>query len=165
MTPDQKLFAMDLEDARFRTGVLAGRWGVAEAAVLPEGMSWPHMCFWLQAAERQGAPDRYYIMIDVDGYRSVSPTGSFWDSVGKTMLGASKYPKGKPGSRFAKVFRTDWQPGLSKAFYHPYDRFTLSSHTDWTSTMAHLAWTERNTITDYLDEFQLLLTGDDYVGQ
>lgn len=27
MTPDQKLFNMDLEDAGFRTGVLAGRWG------------------------------------------------------------------------------------------------------------------------------------------
>ncbi|MDV4179769.1 hypothetical protein R1521_14770 [Rhizobium brockwellii] len=165
MTPDQKLFAMDLEDARYRTGVLNGRWGAAEANVLPDDMSWPRACFWLKAAERPDSPERYYIMIDVAGYRAASPTGSFWDPVGKIMLTASQYPKGKPGSRFAQVYRIDWTPGLSKAFYHPYDRFTLSSHTGWTGTMPHLAWTEQNTITDYLDEFQSLLTGDDYVGQ
>jgi len=165
MTPDQKLFNMDLEDAGFRTGVLAGRWGLAEGDALPVGMAWPRACFWLQAAERPGSPERYYIMIDVSGYRAVSPTGSFWGPVGKTMLPKGCFPKGRPGSRFAQVYRTDWDPGLCKAFYHPYDRFTLSTHGDWTTTLPHLVWTVRHTITDYLDEFQTLLMGDDYVGQ
>ena len=39
MTPDQKLFNMDLEDAGFRTGVLAGRWGLAQDEALPAGMA------------------------------------------------------------------------------------------------------------------------------
>lgn len=165
MKPDQKLFLMDLEGAGFRAGVLSGRWGLADADTLPADMAWPRASFWLLAAERPGAPDRYYVMLDLSGYRAVSPTGSFWDPVGKTMLPAGGFPRGKTGSRFAQVFRTNWPPGLSKAFYHPYDRFTLSSHSDWTTTMRHLAWTERNTITDYLDEFQSLLMGDDYVGR
>lgn len=165
MTPDQKLFMLDLEDAGFRTGVLASRWGIADADAVPASMAWPKACFWLRAAERPNAPDRYFIMIDVDGYRAISPTGSFWDPVGKTMLAAGSFPKGKPGSRFEKVYRTDWPPGLCKAFYHPYDRFTLGTHGNWTQELPHLVWTGRNTITDYLDEFQTLLTGDDYVGQ
>jgi len=165
MSPDQKLFAMDLEGAGYRAGVLAGRWGLAEAEAVPADLALPRVCFWLKAADRPGAPERYYIMINVEGYRAVSPTGSFWSPEKKAMLEAAKFPKGKPDSRFAKVFRTDWPPGLRSAFYHPYDRFSLSSHADWPREMPHLVWTDKNTIADYLNEFQGLLAGGDYVGQ
>ena len=165
MTPDHKLFTIDLEGAAFRTGVLAGRWGLAAPEALPDGMAWPRACFWLKAADRPGAPDRYHIMIDLSGYRAVSPTGSFWDADNKAMLAAASYPQGKPASRFARVFRTDWPPGLCKAFYHPYDRFALNSHAGWPTELPHLVWTEKNTIADYLNEFQSLLAGDDYVGR
>jgi len=164
MSPAEKLFSVDLASAAYQSGAAAGRWGVADYSLLPKETGWPKACFWLKAAVRCGAPDRYYIMIDVTGYRSESPTGSFWDPTNKTMLAAAKYPKGKPGSRFAQVFRTDWGPGVSKAFYHYFDRFTLSSHPDWRNS-PHLLWTERHTIVDYLDEFQTLLMGDDYLGQ
>jgi hypothetical protein len=78
------------------------------------------------------------------------------------MLALEKRPKGRPGSRFAKVFRTDWEGG--RAFYHPYDRAAANSHADWPSTQPHLVWNANHTIVDYLAEFHALLNSGDYLG-
>ena len=90
------------------------------------------------------------------------PTGTFWDSATDTILDAERRPKGKADSRFAKVFRTDWEDG--RAFYHPYDRVAADSHSDWRTQQPHLVWTSDRTIVDYLEEIRSLLNSGDYVG-
>jgi len=160
--PDQRLFAADLESAEFRAGALKGYWGLAGAEVLPEQPEWPVRILWVQSATRAGAPDRFFLRLDLEGYRAVSPTGAFWDLNTGAALGAEKRPKGKEGSRCAKVFRTDWEGG--RAFYHPYDRVAANGHPNWPTEQPSLIWDSNHTIVDYLEEVRSLLNSGDYLG-
>ena len=160
--PDQRLFEADLLSAAFRSGVEKGLWGLGEAGVMPADAAWPMVYLWMAAATRGGAPGRFYVALNAEGYRGSPPTGTLWDPLNKCTLAVDKRPKGRGGSRFAKVFRTDWEG--AKAFYHPYDRHAASSHPNWVNELPHLVWTENHTIVDYLVEFQALLTSPDYVG-
>lgn len=159
--PDQRLFEADVASAEFRAGVIKGYWGFADTDVLLEQPAWPTRIIWMAAATRPNAPDRYYIQLDLSSYRSVPPTGTFWDPSTKAML-EDKRPKGRPNSRFAKVFRTDWEGG--RAFYHPYDRIAAKGHTDWPKDQPSLIWDSAHTIVDYLEEFHSLLNCGDYIG-
>jgi hypothetical protein len=161
-TPDQRLFEEDILSAEFRSGALKGFWDMAGTEVLPAGLAWPTRIFWLAAAARPNAPERFYIQLDVAGYRTVAPTGTFWDPGTKSVLDFTKRPKGIPESRCAKVFRTDWKNGA--AFYHPYDRVATSDHPQWKTDQPHKIWTSDRTIVDYLEEFYSLLNGGEYIG-
>jgi hypothetical protein len=165
LPPDQRLLEADLGLAEYRDGAMKGLWGQAEAAALPDGGAvWPNAYFWMAAAPRDSAPDRYYVALNLAGYREVPPNGVFWDREKKQKLELGKWPKGKPGSRFALVFRTDGFSFAGRAFYHPYDRLPLSDHHEWPTQLPHLIWNSDRTIVDYLEEFQSLLTCGDYVG-
>ena len=160
--PDQRLFDDDLRSVAFRTGVIRGRWDQADGALLPADLAWPFVILWIAAARRDNAPDRFFVRLDAAGYRSVPPTGTFWDPATKASLEFAKRPKGKPDSRVAKVFRTDWESG--RAFYHPYDRVAAQGHPQWAGEQPHLMWTANHTIVDYLTEIHGLLDSGDYVG-
>lgn len=161
--PDKRLFQADLLSAEFRNGIVNGWWGVPDAATLPAAtVTWPRTVLWIAAALRSSAPDQYYISLDMSGYRATAPTGTFIDPATGSMLELAKRPKGRPESRFAKVFRTDWEGG--RAFYHPYDRVAAHSHADWPSAQPHLVWNANHTIVDYLAEFHALLNSGDYLG-
>lgn len=159
--PDQRLFQEDLLSAEFRSGSAKGQWGLPGVDVLPDAPAWPQIVLWIAAAARPNAPDRFYILLDAAGYRSVFPTGTFWDLTTKSVLDLSKRPKGKPGSRFEKVFRRDWN---NSAFYHPYDRVAAQGHPNWATEQPHLIWTSNHTIVDFLEEFHSLLNSGDYLG-
>ena len=154
-SPSQRLFEGDVQCAEFRSGVLKEYWGVAAA-------DWPRVILWIRAAPRAGAPERYHVALDLDGYRTAAPTGTFWDLKTEATIDTARRPKGKVNSRFAKVFRTDWEGG--KAFYHPYDRVAANGHSNWKTQQPHLVWTPDHTIVDYLEEIRSLLNSDDYVG-
>ena len=160
--PDQRLFEADIQGAEFRNGVINGRWGLPEQGILPAEMAWPTRILWIAAARREGAPDRFYVSLDLSGYRTAAPTGTFWEPATKSMLEFAKRPKGREGSRFAKVFRTDWKDG--RAFYHPYDRAATQGHSGWPTQHPHLVWTADHSIVDYLWEFHSLLNSGDYLG-
>ena len=160
--PDQRLFEEDLLSAEFLAGMAKGVWGLPSLEVLPENLEWPKRILWIAAAARPNAPARFYILLNAAGYRSVPPTGTLWDSTTKSLLDHDKRPKGKADSRFAKVFRTDWENG--SAFYHPYDRVAAQSHPQWAKEQPHLVWTDEHTIVDYLQEFHSLLNCGDYLG-
>jgi hypothetical protein len=147
--------------AEYRAGVVRDLWGLPSLEVLPEGLTWPNVILWIAAAARPHAPERFYILLDAAGYRAVPPTGAFWDLSTRSQLDIAKRPKGKPGSRFARVFRTDWN---NSAFYHPYDRVAAQSHPGWVKEQPHLLWTDCHTIVDYLEEFYSLLNSGDYLG-
>lgn len=163
-SPDQRLFEEDVQSAPYRIGEAKSRWGRAESHGLPNGAGWPKAFFWMAAAPRPNAPDRFYVALDLTGYRSVAPTGGFWDPDKKAPLEIAKWPKGKPGTRFAMVFRTSGFNGAGRAFYHPYDRVATEGHGEWPKQQPHLIWTSSRTIVDYLEEFQSLLMTGDYVG-
>lgn len=159
--PDQRQFQDDLLSPTFRIGVDKGMWGVPGPEILPDAPAWPAIVFWV-AAPRPNAGDRFYISLDVAGYRAASPTGTFWDSTTKSMLAVPLRPRGKVNSRVAKVFRTDWEKGV--AFYHPYDRFAQKTHPNWVREQPHLVWTIDHTIVDFLEEIYALLNSEDYIG-
>jgi hypothetical protein len=160
--PDQRLFEADLTSAEFRAGALKEYWGLAGTEVLPEQTVWPVRVLWIAAAPRENAPGRYYVQLDLSDYRTVPPTGTFWDPSTRSTLEIAKRPKGRPDSRFAKVFRTDWEGG--RAFYHPYDRVAAKSHPAWPSEQPSLIWDSNHTIVDYLEEIRSLLNCGDYLG-
>ena len=159
--PDQRLFESDLSSAEFRIGAVNGWWGTPESALLPADLAWPQVILWIASAARENAPTRFYFYLDATGYRTVPPTGTFWDPATKSALDVAKRPKGRPGSRFKMVFRTDWN---NAALYHPYDRVAAQSHPQWTKEQPHLIWTVDRTIADYLTEFHTLLNCGDYLG-
>ncbi len=161
-SPAQRLFQLDLESASYRAGVLKGLWDIATPSTMP-AVAWPQVLFWLKAAPRDNAPSGYCVMTDLTGYRTSPPTGTFWNPETNTQLEATLRPKGKPDSRFARVFRTDWENG--RAFYHPYDRVAADSHGDWKTAMPGLVWSCDHTIVDFLEEFQNLLMSEDYLGR
>jgi hypothetical protein len=160
--PDQRLFEADLASAEFRAGALKGYWGVAGTDDLPEPPAWPARILWVAAAPRSGAPDRYFLRLDLADYRSVPPTGTFWDLTTDAMLEVDKRPKGRADSRVAKVFRTDWEGG--RGFYHPYDRLAAAGHPKWVTEQPSLIWDSKHTIIDFLEEIHSLLTSGDYLG-
>jgi hypothetical protein len=160
--PDQRLFEADLASAEFRAGALKVYWGLAGTDVLPKQPEWPLRILWVQAAPRAEAPDRFYLQLDLDGYRTISPTGTFWDPSTGSSLVHDKRPKGKKDSRCTKVFRTDWEGG--RAFYHPYDRLAAAGHPNWVTEQPSLIWDSTHTIVDYLEEIRSLLNSGDYLG-
>ena len=161
-TPDQRLFESDVASAAFRAGALKGYWGLAGTDLLLEQPAWPARVLWIAAAPRPNAPNLYYIRLDLTDYRTVPPTGTFWDPNTKSTLELAKRPKGKPDSRVAMVFRTDWEGG--NAFYHPYDRVAAKGHTEWPKEQPGLIWDSDHTIVHYQEEVHSLLTHGDYLG-
>jgi hypothetical protein len=160
--PEKRIFDEDVNSAAFRAGAAKGLWDLAGADVLADQPDWPKRILWMAAAQRSQAPERFYVELDFAGYRSVPPTGTFWDDDKKVILDLVKRPKGKADSRFAKVFRTDWESG--NAFYHPYDGLAAKGHPEWIAAQPHLVWTSDHTIVDWLEEFQSLLNCGDYIG-
>lgn len=158
-SPSERAIDADMESAAYLDGVARGQWGVPEE---PQPQ-WPFRQFWIAAVPREGSADRFVIRINCDGYRTIQPTGNFWDLKGNTFLiDPNRRPKGSPRSTVEKVFRTDWEGGT--AFYHPYDRKAFSTHAQWAGTSTNRIWNDRLTIADYLDEFHRLLNSGDYIG-
>jgi hypothetical protein len=75
-TPDERLFAADLRSAEFRVGETNGSWGLPAAEHPAPAVKWPQVILWMTAPPRSSAPDRYYVLLNLAGYRSASPTGS-----------------------------------------------------------------------------------------
>jgi hypothetical protein len=158
--PDKRALEADLEDAPFRIGVANGQWGLADPKLLPEGLTWPDVVFWVIAAPRDNASERYYVRLDCSGYPNQAATGTFWDPETKESLAFAKRPKGT--GRVGLVFRIDWQGG--RAFYHPYDRLAASHHPNWAQEHPHCVWTSDRSIVDLLSVIHELLNCNEYTG-
>jgi hypothetical protein len=165
MKPDEAALRGNLQSVAFLAGEAEGRWSLAD----PPGITWPHVVFWIAAAPRKGAPDRFHLRLNCAGYPSQSPTGMLWDLTKGTQLALSEYPKGTGDT--AKVYRIDWpsenattgdKPG--SALYHPFDRRPMSDHPDWKKNYPHQQWHSRRTIVDYLEMAYGLLNCPTYHG-
>ncbi len=158
--PDQRAFEADIEGGAYQIGMANGQWGRAEPALVPASLAWPLVIFWVAAAPRPNAPDRFYVKLDCAHYPSQAQTGNFWDPMTAGMLAGEKRPKGT--GQVAMVFRTDWEGG--KAFYHPYDRVAAASHGDWAARYPRRIWSNKHTIVDLLSELHDLLHSHEYTG-
>lgn len=159
--PDQRRFQADIQDGPFLAGVADGRWGRPDD-IMTAGIAWPQVLLWVAAAARNGSPDRFYLLLDCQGYPGQGPTGAFWDSANRCPLPAASWPKGKGQGQVAAVFRPDWEGG--RALYHPFDRVTAGKHADWPAKYPHLLWDGRRTILDLLGMVHGLLNCNDYQG-
>lgn len=160
-TTAQRLLEADLQKAEFRIGVSKGYWtldsGVAES-------DWPHVYTWIQAAPRTNSPDRLLVHWNVDGYGSQPQTGAFWDESANTFLPAGKWPKGRPGSTVASVFKVSGWAVPAQGFYHPYDRLARNGHNEWPNQNPQYVWSEKITLTDFISLIHRWLNCEDYHG-
>jgi len=154
--PDQRKLLAHIAGGRFQAGAADGRWDHEEDSGLP----WPMAVFWIAAASRERAPDRYFVRLDCRNYPTDPPTGTFWDPDTKGDLATEKRPTGT--GQVEKVFRIDWENG--RAFYHPYDRVAAKGHPDWPRQYPYWVWDEKHTIVDLLSVLHGLLNSREYRG-
>ena len=157
----QRLLEADLRCAEFLIGISKGHWLLVREVSESE---WPYVYTWIYAAPRQNSPERLMVRWDVDEYNSQSPTGAFWDEAVNNFLAPEKWPKGRPGSVVASVFKVAAWAAPGKGFYHPYDRLARHGHHEWPSQNPQYVWTEKNTLTDFFSLVHRWLNCEDYLG-
>jgi hypothetical protein len=161
-TTAQRLLEADLQRAEFLMGIASDRWSLAND-ILED--SWPIVYTYVQAASRPNGPDRMLVRWDVDGYPANSPTGAFWDEEAANFLAPEKWPKGRPNSPVAAVFKTAGWAAPGRGFYHPYDRQARLNHDKWDKENPQYVWTPDNTLTDFVSLVYRWLNCEDYLGR
>lgn len=157
----QRLLECDLLRADFRIGASKGFWRLARPI---SELEWPAVYTVVTPAPRTTGPGEFLVRWDVDGYNSQSPTGAFWDADGSRFLPAAKWPKGRPGSVVANVFKVTGWAAPGQGFYHPYDRKARAGHNNWPSDNPSYVWTANNTLTDFICLVHRWLNCEDYLG-
>lgn len=155
----QRLLEADLTGVAFRAGELRGDWALVGAV---RDLGWPYVFTHVTAAARSSGPERWLVRWDATNYGSGAITGGFWDAESNMFLAKEKWPKGRPGSVVATVFKTDGWAAPGQGFYHPWDCKALPGH-PWTDP--RWAWKPDVTIAEYNAQFHRWLTSGDYLGQ
>lgn len=155
----QRLLLVDLVSAEFRAGEVRGDWKLTSPM---SGLPWPYVFTEVSAAPRPNSPERWLVRWDATGYGSGPITGGFWDATTGAFLSKDKWPKGRPGSVVASVFKTDGWAAPGAGFYHPLDRQALAGH-PWTDS--RYTWNTSVTIATYVALFNRWLHCEDYHGQ
>lgn len=155
----QRLLEADLAGAAFRAGELRGDWTLVGTVA---DTTWPYVFTYIAAAPRPNGPERWLVRWEATNYGSGPITGGFWDAQANTFLAADKWPKTRPGSVVATVFKTSGWAAPGQGFYHPWDRTALAGH-PWTD--ARWAWNSNVTIAEYNAQFHRWLNSEDYLGQ
>ena len=125
-TNAQRLLEADLASAPFRAGLLRAA-GTGRFRT-PADIAWPHLFTYVAAAPRPNSPERWLVRWDATNYGSGPITGGFWDAQANTFLAREKWPKARPGSVVASVFKTEGWAAPGQGFYHPWDRTALAGH-------------------------------------
>ena len=157
----QRLLEADLAGAQFRAGQLRGDWSLVGAI---EHLQWPYVLTETAAAARPNGPLRWLVRWDATGYGSAPITGGFWDAGAGAFLAKEKWPRGRPGTVVATVFKTEGWAAPGQGFYHPWDRTALHGHQpQWSDP--RWVWSAKVTIADYVAQFHRWLNCEDYLGQ
>lgn len=157
----QRLLEEDLQRAEFQIGVAKGQWSLIREM---SEADWPFVYTSVQAAPRPGGPERLTVRWNVDSYGSQSPTGAFWDDVANDFLAIDRWPKGRPNSPVASVFKISGWAAPGTGFYHPFDRQARLNHNEWPTENPHYVWTDQHTLTDFITLVHRWLNCEDYLG-
>lgn len=157
----QRLLESDLRSVAFLSGVDRGDWALARPVTVEQ---WPYVFTHIQAAPRPNNPDRFLVRWDMAGYNAASPSGAFWDDARNNYLTTENWPKGRPGSVVATVFRVAGWAAPGQGFYHPYDRKAMNGHVKWPTENPAFIWTAQNTLTDFISLVHRWLNCEDYCG-
>lgn len=152
MPPDLRTFDQHAKQPTFLAGVYRENWAI-------ESVAWPRVDISVAAAERKGAPARFWLHCDFSNYPADAPTATPWDPDTGTTLGSDKRPKGE---YVGVVFRDDWEAGL--ALYAAYDRVALAGHQNWLSEHPRTTWNGTQDLTWWVQRIWELLNNDDYLG-
>jgi len=161
VTAAQRLLEADLHQTEFQIGVAKCQWSLVRPVTEAE---WPHVYTWISATPRMASPGRLMVRWDLDGYNAASPTGAFWDFDRHDFRPIKDWPKGKPGSVVAAVFKTEGWAAPGRGFYHPYDRQARAGHNQWPDQNPRHIWMTKNTLTDFLSLVHRWLNCEDYLG-
>ena len=157
----QRLLEADLNGAEFQIGVSKGHWHLASE--VSESI-WPYVYTSIQAAPRPNSPEQLMVRWNVDGYGSQPQTGAFWDKTTNNFLAIEMWPKGRPNSIVASVFKVSGWAAPGQGFYHPFDRQARNGHNDWPIQNPQYVWTENNTLVDFISLVHRWLNCEDYHG-
>lgn len=161
VTAAQRLLEADLQKAPFLIGVSKGYWEL-DGKLSENG--WPYVYTWIQVAPRPNGPERLLVRWNVDGYGSQPQTGAFWDQTTNSFLVLDKWPKGRPESVVANVFKVSGWAAPGQGFYHPFDRQARHGHNEWPTKDPRNVWTEGKTLTDFISLVHRWLNCEDYCG-
>jgi len=151
MTPDEALFNEHLSDPAFLAGCDRGKWGLHGSV---EAAPWPSALFWIAAAAKIGAPDRYSFKFDLDGYPAKAPAACPWDVAKSARLEVGLWPKGP--LLVSKVFNG------GASLYAPCDRNAMPGHGEWQNVHKQWWWQSSHTFVNYLKFVHGLLHTEDY---
>jgi hypothetical protein len=154
--PDKRNLEADLDGASFLSGVANAWWGRLEQPAT----EWPIVLFWVAAAARTGAPDRFHLRLDCANYPTESPQGTFCDPATGEQLAAAQWPKGT--GQVEAVFKSGWENG--QALYHPLDRLSMQKHPEWPAKYPGYVWKGDRNVTRYLTMVHRLLNSSEYTG-
>jgi hypothetical protein len=167
-TAAQRLAERDLAGVDFLAGVANGRWSLAREVTEAR---WPAVFTYVTTAARPNSPDRLLVRWDLDGYSAQSPTGAFWndavdqwETLSDNFLPTNKWPRGRPETVVATVFKISGWAAPGKGFYHPYDRLARQGHDAWTQANPNFIWTPDRTMVDFLALVHRWLNCEDYLG-
>lgn len=157
----QRLLEGDLQQAAFQIGLAGGKWSLAQPVT---EACWPFVYTSIRVAVRPGSPEELVVRWDLERYGEQSPTAAFWEREANDYLPTPRWPKGRPGSVTAAVFKVDGWGAPGKGFYHPYDRQARQGHDNWAVDNPRFVWTKDNTITDFVQLVHRWLNCEDYLG-
>jgi hypothetical protein len=154
MNPDHKIVIEHIESGEFQIGVEENKWDIINFD--KEILNWPNAFIWVNAAKKQGLPDKYYFNFDLSNYPEQAPTARPWDIESNQPLETTKWPK---GGRVSFVFNPGWR---TFALYAPCDREAMKGHESWKEKHPNLWWRSDFKITIYLEFLYGLLNSFDY---
>lgn len=155
--PDKRCFQRHIQNGRFRLGVEDNKWRLISSNL----SGWPKVVIMVRATFLDNAPAEYAFRFDLDQYPNQAPTAQPWDSDSNSPLPPDKWPRGKPNSRVAQVFRPEWN---QTALYLPCDRLAIQGHPDWLNVHRRYLWSGDKDISFFLNILHELLTSSNYQG-
>lgn len=157
-SPDKQCFRNHIQNGRFRLGIEDNKWRLISTDLV----DWPKTIIAIRPAPLDNAPGEYTFRFDLDQYPNQAPTAQPWDAENNTPLAPDKWPKGKPDSRVAQVFRPEWNRGQS--LYLPCDRLAIQGHPDWVNQHRRYLWSVDKDISFFLGILYELLNSSNYQG-
>ena len=141
--PAEAAVAIDLANARFRSGSRRGFWRLVE-------YSFPYLTMAVAATEPDESSSEYFFRFELSGYRGTAPEVRIWDQAHSTLLPFERRPKGP--ERVVHGFK-QWG---HETVYRPWDRLA-GPHNNWPRDHQDLIWNASRDLAFILEDVHEIL--------